>query len=42
MTALLRALTADPGHATARQKVGGGFLLLVALLALCVDWSRAW
>ena len=42
MTALLRVLTAPPEHATARQKVGGGLLLLTALLALCVDWGRAW
>ena len=38
MTALLRALTADPSHATARQRWAGGFLLLALLLAAAVRW----
>jgi len=33
-------LAADPSHATPRQKLGGGLLLLAGLLALCVDWGR--
>jgi len=33
-------LAADPSHATPRQKLAGGLLLLAGLLALCVDWGR--